>query len=242
MVRPAKIFGGLRKFLKGNSATAELNMKGPTFVAVLIALLAFSLLLSVAAAGSLVAVQPGDWIEYSVTTTGNPTPIHNITWARLDVKTVTGPEINTDIQTQLANGTLWLEPNTTFNVATGVVGEGAIIPTNLTVGDVYYSVYEGNITITGTQTLQVAGADRQVLTGEAANTSFMWDKETGVMVKATTTLPDCTVYSETASTNLWQPQTPTINIVYAFIASAIAALVAVVLAGVFLRYQHKIKH
>ena len=127
-------------------------------------------------------------------------------------------------------------------MATGVVGEGAIIPTNLTVGDVYYSEYEGNITVTGTQTLQVAGAQRSVLTGEAANTSFMWDKETGVMMKATTVLDDCTVYSEVAATNLWQPQTPTVNVVYAFIAAAIAALVAVVLVGVFLRYQHKIKH
>lgn len=208
---------------------------------ILIAVLGLSLLVSMATA-SLVTVQSGDWIEYKVSTTGNPTPIHNITWARIDVKTVTGSEINTDIQTQLANGTLWLEPNTTFNVATGLVGEGAIIPTNLTMGDVYYSEYEGNITVTGTLALQVAGATRTVLTGEAANTSFMWDKETGVMVKATTTLPDCTVYSEAASTNLWQTQTATINIVYAFIAAAIAALVAVVLAGVFLRYQHKIQH
>jgi hypothetical protein len=217
-------------------------MKKPAIRIALIAVLGLLLLASMAAADNGVAVRAGDWIEYNVTTTGNPTPIHNITWARLDVKTVTGSEINTDIQTQLANGTLWLEPNTTFNVATGAVGEGAIIPTNLTEGDVYYSEYEGNITITGTQTVQVAGAERSVLTGEAANTSFMWDKETGVMVKATTVLSDCTVYSETASTNLWQPQTLTLNIVYALIAAAIAALVAVVLAGVFLRYQHKIRH
>jgi hypothetical protein len=207
----------------------------------LIAVLGLSLLAGMAAANGLIAVKAGDWIEYNVTTTGNPTPIHNITWARLDVKTVTGSEINTDIQTQLANGTLWLEPNTTFNVVTGVVGEGAIIPTNLTVGDVYFSEYEGNITVTGTQTLMVAGAMRTVLIGEAANTSFMWDKETGVMVKATTTLSDCTVYSEAKATNLWQPQTPASNIGYAFIAAAIAALVAVVLVGVFLRYQPRVK-
>jgi hypothetical protein len=216
-------------------------MRKPILAVALATLFTLSLVASVTA-GSGVGVEAGDWIEYNVTTTGNPTPIHNITWARLDVKTVTGSEINTDIQTRLANGTLWLEPNTTFNVATGAVGEGAIIPTNLTVGDVYYSEYEGNITITGTQALLVAGAERLVLTGEAANTSFMWDKETGVMVKATTVLSDCTVYSEAASTNLWQPQTSTLNIVYALIAAAIAALVAVVLAGVFLRYQHKIRH
>lgn len=199
-------------------------------------------IMGTAGASTSITVQTGDWIEYNVTTTGNPTPIHNITWARLDVKVVMDSEINTDIQTQLGNGTLWLEPNTTFNVATGVVGEGAIIPTDLTVGDVYFSVYEGNITITGTQTLMVAGAERTVLTGEAANTSFVWDKETGVMVKATTTLKDCMVFSEIAATNLWQPQTPDSKIAYAFIAAAIVALIAVVLVGVFLRYPHKINH
>ena len=216
-------------------------MKKSVIGVILIAVFELSLLVSMAAANGNVAVKPGDWIEYNVTTTGNPTPIHNITWARLDVKTVTGSEINTDIQTRLANGTLWLEPNTTFNVATGTVGEGAIIPTNLTVGDVYFSEYEGNITVTGTQTLQVAGAERSVLTGEAANTSFVWDKETGVMVKASTVLEDCTVYSEAAATNLWQPQIPASSIFIAFVAAAIAALVAVVLTCVFLRYQHKSK-
>lgn len=209
-----------------------------------VALLAFLVLslLNSAVAYDCVVVKAGDWIEYNVTATGYPTPIHNITWARLDVKAVEGSAIYTDIQTQLANGTLWLEPNTTFNVATGAVGEGVIIPTNLTVGDVYYSEYEGNITVTGTEALMVAGAERVVLTGEAANTSFMWDKETGIMVKATTTLEDCTVYSEAAATNLWQPKTPTLNILNAFAAGAIAALVAVILAGVLLRYKHKIKH
>jgi hypothetical protein len=216
-------------------------MKKPTIGFTLITVLGLSLLASMAAADNIVAFKSGDWIEYNVTTTGNPTPIHNITWARLDVKTVTGSEINTDIQTQLANGTMWLEPNTIFDVATGVVGEGAIIPTNLTVSDVYFSEYEGNITVTGIQTLMVAGAERSILTGEAANTSFMWDRETGVMVKAITVLSDCTVYSEAKATNLWQPQTPASNIGYAFIAATIAALVAVVLAGVFLRYQHKVK-
>jgi hypothetical protein len=188
-----------------------------------------------------VAVHSGDWIEYNVTTTGNPTPIHNITWARLDVKAVEGSAIYTDIQTRLGNGSRWLEPNTNFNVATGVVGEGAIIPTDLAVGDVYFSEYEGNISVTGTQTLQVAGAQRVVLTGEAANTSFMWDKETGIMVKATTILEDCTVYSEVAATNLWQPQILGLdaNVFYAVIAVMVTAFIAVVLVGVFLRFPRR---
>jgi hypothetical protein len=216
------------------------NMKKSTLILSLSAILLLSLL-SFSVGYDGVVVHSGDWIEYNVTTTGNPAPIHNITWARLDVKAVEGSAIFTDIQTRLGNGTLWLEPNTNFNVATGVVGEGAIIPTDLTVGDVYLSEYEGNITVTGTQTLEVAGAYRVVLTGEAANTSFMWDKQTGLMVKAVTVLEDCTVYSEVAATNLWQPQILGLdtNVFYAVIAVVVAAFVAVVLVGVFLRFPHK---
>jgi hypothetical protein len=197
---------------------------------------------SLSAAYTGVAVHSGDWIEYNVTTTGNPTPIHNITWARLDVKAVEGSAVSTDIQTRLANGTLWLEPNTNFNVATGVVGEGAIIPTNLTVGDIYFSEYEGNITLTGMQTLEAAGASRVILTGEANNTSFMWDKQTGIMVKATTVLEDCTVHSEVAATNLWQPQIYGLDIngFYAVIAVVVAAFAAVVLLGVVLRFPRRV--
>lgn len=208
---------------------------------ILLTILLASCTAIVTAAHTGVAVHSGNWIEYSVTTTGNPSPIHNITWARLDVKAVEGSAIYTDIQTRLGNGSLWLEPNTNFDVATGVVGEGAIIPTDLTTGDVYFSQYEGNITVTGTQTLQVAGAQRPVLTGEADTTSFMWDKQTGIMVKATTVLDDCTVHSEVAATNLWQPQIGGLdaNVFYAVIAVVVAAFVAVVLVGVFLRFPRR---
>lgn len=173
---------------------------------------------------NLLAVKTGDWIEYKVTTTGNPTPIHNITWARLDVIEVEGTGIDTDIRTKLGNGTLWLEPHTCFNVATGVVGEGAIIPTNLKVGDVYWSEYQGNITVRGIQTLEVAGAQRTVLTGGANNTSFCWDKQTGVMVRGETVLQDCVIRSELSATNLWQPR------IFGLETDLFYALVAVVCA------------
>jgi hypothetical protein len=210
------------------------------FTLAFILLFALSLV-SLSLASDVVAVHSGDWIEYNVTTSGNPSPIHNITWARLDVKAVEGSAIYTDIQTRLGNGTLWLEPNTNFDVATGVVGEGAIIPTNLTTGDVYFSEYQGNITVTGIQTRAVAGVPRVVLTGKATNTDFIWDKQTGIMVQAVTVLGDCTVYSEVAATNLWQPLIVGLdaNVFYAVIAVVVAAFVAVVLVGVFLRFPRR---
>jgi hypothetical protein len=218
------------------AATIESSVTGA-----LLAFLVLSLLNSAVYYGYVV-VQAGDWVEYNVTTTGNPTPIHNITWARLDVKTITGPQINTDIQTQLANGTLWLEPNTTFNVATGAVGEGVIIPTNLTVGDVYYSEYEGNITVTGTEALMVSGAERVVTSLAKLRTRASCDKETGIMSSATTTLEDCTVSLKLRSTNLCSQKHPHQTSSTLLAAGAIAALFTVILAGVLLRYKHKIKH
>ncbi len=207
-----------------------------------VAMLIATYFLGAAFAYSDVAVKPGDWIEYTVTITGNPTPIHNITWARLDVISIEGPAINADIQTKLGNGTLWLEPDTTLNVATGAVGEGAIIPTSLTVRDVYLTQYGGNVTVTGTQTLLVGGAQRTVLCGNANHTSYIWDKQTGIMVKGATILEDCTFYSELSNTNLWQPQIfgLDVNIFYSLITvTAAAVVVTIALVVVWIKRAHK---
>jgi hypothetical protein len=185
-----------------------------------------------------VAVKKGDWMEYQVTVAGEPAPIHNITWARLDVTDVEGSVVGIDFQTKFANGTLWVEPNITLNVAVGSIGEGCIIPTNLMVGDVYQSEYEGNITVTSTQDFQVGGAQRTVLCGisnTVNRTTYMWDKQTGVMVQATTSLPDCTVYTKTSGTNLWQPKVFELDaeLFYALITMVVVAGVVVVLGLVW---------
>ena len=228
-----------KKFKVKPTKTPRPAMKKLALLATTILLVA-ALAVNIASAAPSVAVKGGDWIEYKVTAIGNPTPIHNITWARLDVKSVEGSTINTDIQTMLGNGTLWLEPKTNFNVATGLIGEGAIIPTNLSVGDVYFSQYEGNITVTGTHTIEAAGMQRTVLTGEAHNTSYYWDKQTGIMVKATTLLDDCKIFSEVKATNLWQPQIVGLapEILYMLIAGLVAVasiFVALVLLIVWRR-------
>ncbi len=186
-----------------------------------------------------IVVKKGDWMEYQVTVAGEPAPIHNITWARFDVMDVEGTVVAIDFQTKFANGSMWLEPNITLNVAVGSIGEGCIIPTNLTVSDVYHSEYEGNITFTNTQNLQVGGAQRTVLSGisDTINqNTYLWDKQTGVMVQATTSLPDCTVYTKTSGTNLWQPQFFGLDVTlfYALIViMAVVVVVGVVLVGVW---------
>ena len=213
-------------------------MKKLTILATALILLIAGSITSVAFAREDVAAKKGDWMEYQVTVEGEPAPIHNITWARFDVTNVEGTVVNIDFQTKFANGSMWLEPNITLNVAVGSIGEGCIIPTNLTVGDFYQSEYEGNITFTNTQNLQVGGAQRTVLSGisDTVNqTTYLWDKQTGVMVQATTSLPDCTVYTKTSGTNLWQPQFFGLDaaVFYVLVAGAATVVVGVVLVGVW---------
>jgi hypothetical protein len=162
--------------------------------------------IAVATADNGIEVKDGDWLEYKVTVTGNPTPDLNVTWGRIDVKEVNGSSITVDVQTKFSNGTLLLEPGINLNVETGAVGDGFFIPTYLKVGDVYQTQYEGNITIDGTQTIEAGLAQREVFYGSANTTTYYWDKKTGIMVQATSELPNCTMNTKTDVTNIWQPQ------------------------------------
>jgi len=113
-----------------------------------------------------VHVKKGDWIKYNVKETGTPTPEFNITWGRMDIKSVEGEAIHTDVLTGYANGTVYPENDITLNIATGAIGDGFFIPINLQPGDKYNSGYEGNITITGFEQIEAGGAQAQVATIE----------------------------------------------------------------------------
>jgi hypothetical protein len=144
------------------------------------------------------------------------------------------------VQTRFANGTLLSEPGIVLDVAWGAIGDGFFVPTEIRVGDVYPTQFEGNITIAGTQTATAGGAQRTVLVGNALGTTYCWDKQTGIMVKATSQLPDCTMTTQTKATNLWQPQTLGLeaNTFYGVIV-AIGVCAATVLVGVFLLFRRK---
>jgi hypothetical protein len=156
-------------------------------------------------ADSLVGVKKGDRIEYQVTITGNPPQDHNITWARIEVTGVQGEDISLDIQTRFSNGTL-LSEKITLNIAAGVLGDEFIIPANLKPGDKFYDVYHGNITITSTEQRTVADAERTVLSAATSGTTYYWDKQTGILIGATSSFPEYNMYTKTSGTNIWQPQ------------------------------------
>jgi hypothetical protein len=175
-----------------------------------------------------VGVKKGDWIKYQVRETGNVTADYNITWARIDVTAVQGAKINIDVQTGYANGTLYPE-KVSLNLETGAIGDGFFVPVDFNLGDQFYSEYQGNITITSIWQLEIGGILRTVISATSNQTTYYWDRQTGILVGATTTFPSFTLFTKTAETNLWQPQILGVDSTtfYELIIVLIAFLVAV---------------
>jgi hypothetical protein len=204
--------------------------------------------LAVAFADVSVGVKKGDWIEYKVKVTGNPPPMYNITWARIDVTGVQGEAISLYIQTRFANGTLPIE-NITLNLETRP-GDSFIIPANLNPGDEFYNPYLGNITITSVEQRTVAGAERTVVSGATKQTTYYWDRQTGILVEATSSIPEgflddykFTVFTKTSGTNIWQPQILglDLSVFYALIVAVVVSLAVIVAILVWRkRTPHKV--
>ncbi len=210
-------------------------MRRCAFLAVALVLLVVSPLLGVTfAQSSVVGVKAGDWIKYKVTETGTPISEYNITWARMGITAVNGDVVTVNVLTQYGNGTLLPENDINLNVATGAIGDGFFVPTNLKPGDRYSTEYEGIINMTSIVQKQAGGAQRDVLVGVTSQSIYNWDKQTGIMVAATSTLPGCVMYTTTSSTNIWAPQILGLNqtLFYALVLSIIG--VVAVLAGVAL--------
>jgi hypothetical protein len=196
-------------------------------------------LLAVASANSSVGVKKGDWIEYQVTVTGTPPPRYNVTWGRIDVTSVQGEDIGLYIQTRFLNGSLLLE-NITVNLSTNP-GDSFVVHSKLNSGDEFYNPYIGNITITSVEQRTVLGSERTLVSSTTEFTTYYWDKQTGILVQATTTLPagidtgfgiseGFTAYTKTVGTNMWQPMIFGLNstLFYALTIAAVVAIVAIV--------------
>lgn len=210
-------------------------MRKCAFLAAAVAFLALSLLVGAAFAQSnVVGVKAGDWIKYKVSVTGNPISEYNITWASMNITEVQGPVITVNVLTQYGNGTLLPENDIHLNVQTGAIGDGFFVPINLGPGDRYSTEYEGIINITSIAHTEAGGASRSVLVGATSVSIYNWDKQTGIMVAATSNLPGCVMHTTTSATNLWAPQILGLNqtMFYAVVISIIG--VAAVLAGLSL--------
>lgn len=188
-----------------------------------------------------VGVKEGDWIEYDVDivvdpSTGNVSPDHNVTWARMEVTDVQGSIITLNIQTMLANGIL-LPDNVTLDLEAGLLGDCFIIPANLHVSNSFFDALQGTITITEESKQIVAGAQRNVISACTDETAYTWDQATGMLVNAQSVLPAYTMTTSTNKTNLWVPQndslenspiphvTPDLTVIYMLTAVAAAILI-----------------
>jgi hypothetical protein len=199
--------------------------------AVIAAILLLSALSAFASGTVSVGVRRGDWIEYNVAFTGNASLGHDVTWARMDVVDVRGSAFTLNITIQSSNGTL-LSEQYLFDFETGQLGDNFVIPADLNKGDTFFNAQQGNITITGIEEKTVAGAERTIIWAATSDTTYYWDRSTGVLVEATSTYPFYSMTTKVNATNMWQPQLFGVNptIIYALVAGAVtAALIATVL-------------
>jgi len=171
-----------------------------------------------------VGVKKGDWMEYTVATTGNATEGHDIVSARIEITNVQGALVTLTLDTKEANGK---QDNSvvTLNLEEGKLGDQFIIPANLNVDETFFDEYVGNVTIDGSEEKLVAGAERTVLYSLTEQRSEYWDKSTGVLIEGDA--PTAGLTTKLEKTNMWQPQTSLINAaVYVPLIAGIALLVA----------------
>ena len=187
-----------------------------------------------------VGVKVGDWIEYKVTTTGDPPEVHNVQFARMKIVSVQGPEVKANVTTQDNSG-VFSSLIMDMNLEKGQVGAWFLIPSNLNVGDSFYDINLGRtITIVGQEQKNYAGALRTVINATTSERIKDWDKVTGVFVKSIDTLPDYTINATAIRTNMWNPQILGLDqtIFYAIVV-VVVAVIPVVIAVVFiLRRRH----
>jgi hypothetical protein len=186
-----------------------------------------------------VGVKQGDWIEYQVAFTGTPDVGHDVTWARMEVFDVQGKSINLAIATKFSNGTV-LNETITLNLETGQLGDDFIIPANLNSGDTFFDRSQGNITISGIEERTYAGANRTVVNGTTLQTTYYWDRATGVLVEGNSAFTNFTMHTKVDKTNMWQPTADEANmeqpqifgldptIFYAFVIGVTVIIVAVI--------------
>jgi len=185
-----------------------------------------------------VGVKAGDWIKYDYTVTGWPSGTPRPEWLKVEILSVEGTTATVRVTLHMSDGT---EQSDTVNVdvATGSGTfqglSGFVIPANCTTGDSIYMSGYGNVTLDGETTKTRAGASRAVVYASfsqyGTELTYYWDKETGVMVEATTISGGITGTARATETNMWQAVPSPLWMqwwFYAIVAIVIGALVGVV--------------
>jgi hypothetical protein len=203
-----------------------------------IALVLFIVLISVSDVLSeiSVGVKKGDWAEYQVDYTGTPPKGHDVTWARMEIKDIQGKSVNAEITVEYSDGTHETMA-TTLNLETGQLGDDFIVPAGLNNGDTFFDKNAGNITISSVEEKTYAGATRTIAHATTPETTYYWDKATGLLVEGNSKLPDYTMNTIVDKTNIWQPQLLGLDpaVFYALVIGAVALIVTVLAFLIFRR-------
>ena len=185
-----------------------------------------------------VGVKSGDWIRLDYKISGAPSGTPLPTWIKLEFLSVEGTSATVRVTMHMSDGT---EQNASAPIDIVGGGEalglsGFVIPANCTTGDSIYVSGYGNTTITGETKRTYAGARRTVVYASISQyetqLTFYWDKETGVMVEASTTSGAMTGTAKATETNMWTPDSsgllanPTVVFVLAIGAVMIVIAVA----------------
>jgi len=205
-----------------------------TVVALMI--VAFMIILVAAAeAQPSVGVKAGNWVEYSVKTTGAVPAAQDLTWAKIEIVDIEGEAFHANFTVKYVNGTLSTSLRF-FNFSTGNVQAWIIIPANLSPGQTFYdSSINSNVPIQGQIQKTVAGAERTVtytnstLGGVQRNKE--WDKDTGFYIQSADNLGTYTVNAQAIATNIWSPQILGLNQnVFYLVVTVIVVVIAVIVA------------
>ena len=184
-------------------------------------------------------IKTGDWIKFEYTITGWPAGQPHPEWLELEFIGVEGTSASVNVTMRMSDGQ---ELRDTVPVDLGEGGgeafglSGFVIQTNLGRGDsVYFSGY-GDVTIEGETTRTYAGVSRRVVylsfsqsvpPQSEVQLRYYWDKETGVMVEASTTWEDMTATCKATETNMLETAPATVGVewwLWVIIAVAVAAV------------------
>ena len=164
-------------------------------------------------------IKAGDWIKLEYTITGWPAGQPWSEWLELEFISVEGTSASVNVTLGMSDGQ---ELSDTVPVNLGEGGgeafglSGFVIPPNLRRGDsIYFSGY-GDVTIEGETTRTYAGVRRRVVYAslsqsvpyqDAVQLTYYWDKQTGVMMEASTIWGDVTVTCKATETNMLEATT-----------------------------------
>ncbi len=193
----------------------------------------------VSVADVALGVKPGDWIEYTVSTTGAPSEGHDVVWARMEILSVShGQVIAVNTTTKALNGSfsslvMTLDPDS------GQVDVWAIIPADLSKGASFYDKNLGNIPIMGEELQTYGGVTRDTTFYNSTERFKRWDKATGVFLEGTDNVGTYSLTATFIHTNMWNPQILGLDqtVFYAMVTVVIAIIVVAVVFVAHRRVQ-----